>query len=555
MPKVEKNQTIQFANDNPLGIKIKETTKPEEIRITDDKPKPFKPTKSTTTPTSTTTTTTASTTTTTITESNKDSSTTELTSTTVLNNDAVTESAKKISIEDLNVNTQENVDYLMDDGTRSDDNVSSDTFAPSTKATTVSGEVEPEIFLVNADTNSLNDESSNKSVRQALDNATANYSEQSSESTSEISLSSTTENEIESSSTEISLTSTSSNDEKIDLSMSSTPKNVVIVRQDGKTESFQVFGTDGLQRVEELEIVSSTTENSIEENSDSSSELSTLGSVTVANAENSQEKSLEDQTSHEKTENFDKDTPNVPTNKKNLDSTLESSSENSPVENVTPSDLTTENTSDNSFVSEQVFETFFYTEDNSKEKTTASPLNSEPFETKFYEASSDDGFSVSSTTTFDADSFSSSSDIPVSTTPSIQVTSEAVPVFRSTSTGPCVETSSRTFEDEESTLVENPEFPYIPDDLTIHCKEAEEDEKRRIPSKVVVEDVSSTTIGILEHISVANKENAKLINGGSTTVGPPTEETKQSQETDSGKALMAPGEPFLVPGNFVFLIF
>lgn len=29
--------------DNPLGIKIKEITKPEEIRITDDKPKPFKP--------------------------------------------------------------------------------------------------------------------------------------------------------------------------------------------------------------------------------------------------------------------------------------------------------------------------------------------------------------------------------------------------------------------------------------------------------------------------------------------------------------------------------
>lgn len=30
-------------NDNPLGIKIKEITKPEEIRITDDKPKLFKP--------------------------------------------------------------------------------------------------------------------------------------------------------------------------------------------------------------------------------------------------------------------------------------------------------------------------------------------------------------------------------------------------------------------------------------------------------------------------------------------------------------------------------
>lgn len=33
----------QPINDNPLGIKIKEITKPEEIRITDDKPKLFKP--------------------------------------------------------------------------------------------------------------------------------------------------------------------------------------------------------------------------------------------------------------------------------------------------------------------------------------------------------------------------------------------------------------------------------------------------------------------------------------------------------------------------------
>lgn len=37
---VDEQQPI---NDNPLGIKIKEITKPEEIRITDDKPKLFKP--------------------------------------------------------------------------------------------------------------------------------------------------------------------------------------------------------------------------------------------------------------------------------------------------------------------------------------------------------------------------------------------------------------------------------------------------------------------------------------------------------------------------------
>lgn len=38
--------------DNPLGIKIKEITKPEEIRITDDKPKPFKPPVRSSTPSS-----------------------------------------------------------------------------------------------------------------------------------------------------------------------------------------------------------------------------------------------------------------------------------------------------------------------------------------------------------------------------------------------------------------------------------------------------------------------------------------------------------------------
>lgn len=39
-------QTSTQSNDNPIGIKIKEITKPEEIRITDDRPKVFKPVKS-----------------------------------------------------------------------------------------------------------------------------------------------------------------------------------------------------------------------------------------------------------------------------------------------------------------------------------------------------------------------------------------------------------------------------------------------------------------------------------------------------------------------------
>lgn len=39
---VDGNDTVKIGtpqSDNPLGIKIKEITKPEEIRITDDKPK------------------------------------------------------------------------------------------------------------------------------------------------------------------------------------------------------------------------------------------------------------------------------------------------------------------------------------------------------------------------------------------------------------------------------------------------------------------------------------------------------------------------------------
>lgn len=60
-------------NDNPLGIKIKEITKPEEIRIIDEKPK-FVVKVSSTTTTTTTTTESPSTTTTTVTASSSSSS-------------------------------------------------------------------------------------------------------------------------------------------------------------------------------------------------------------------------------------------------------------------------------------------------------------------------------------------------------------------------------------------------------------------------------------------------------------------------------------------------
>lgn len=499
VPSIEPNLTVQFAETNPLGIKIKEITKPEEIRITDDKPKPFVPTKSTTPATTTTTTTTT-------TEGGAKEvtteSTTELTSTTTVRSDAVTESAKALSIGDLI--PPETVDY-MDDGTTVEDSALG-VIAPPTKATE-DGEVEPEVFLTNADSNTIGDESSNKSVRQTTQNSTED--EQTSENVSESFVSSTTENEIESNATDGYATSTE-NDESVVLS--STPKNVVFVRQDGKMEFLQVFGADGLERGDLLDVASSTTESG--DSFLQSVEQSTLS--VSSTTEDFSSKLTTEATSSEKGESFD----DAAASSKTLDNKLQLN--DSSMESTTTDSQNEAKVESSSLLTDTIFETRSYSGETSDDKTTAPPSIPLEFETKYYEPVDD----------VESQSMSSSSEISISTPVSLDVTSESVPVVASSSVEPQIETSSQNIEEEEiNTPLDNPERPHLPDDLSIHPAELQEDELKARPSKVV-EEIVPTTFGPAISLSAAGTRSGEI----STTIAPPLE---------TGR--LAPGEPLLIP--------
>lgn len=177
--KDENTPLLNFANENPLGIKIIEITKPEEIRITDDKPKAFIPKFATTTTTTTTTTAQSPK----IEEVTKiqttESSLMAFSESTRTDSPTITSTAtatkKAVDFEDLNqsVNSNEReIHDYMDDGTIDDDKMSGVAAAPPTKPTvkTVDGEVESELLLTGADSNTIGDETSNKSVRQTVEN-------------------------------------------------------------------------------------------------------------------------------------------------------------------------------------------------------------------------------------------------------------------------------------------------------------------------------------------------------------------------------------------------
>lgn len=109
------------------------------------------------------------------------------------------------------------------------------------------------------------------------------------------------------------------------------------------------------------------------------------------------------------------------------------------------------------------------------------------------------------------------------------------------STSPSPESIDRRYpsEEEDITPPENPEFPYIPDDVSntaLHNKEIEEE--RRLPSKSD-ENVSSTA-GPCSDCAIV-----KVIES-STTQGPPLEEVKMSHKLDKIES-RAPGEPLLIP--------
>lgn len=352
--------------------------------------------------------------------------------------------------------------------------------------------------------------------------STSSEVDPSSESSSEF-FSSTTESEFDALNRE---SSTTEANESAAMAATQTPKNVIIVRQGGKTESFHISGTDGLQRVEELDVLTSTTENSQEDVSESvtqSGEQSGIETYNSSESSSPTEESISESSSIPGESFNDNVTVTIAVDKK-LDNTLqtnESSTEhlsNNSIEVSTPgSEISTESISDPS-VSE-VFEPKYFSGE-----TTGSTLNEEPIEPSYYE--SKDGSSTTEATE------SASSTIDSSTTESSSMASTTVSEStttqpRSSSVEPCIESASRS-DDEDSTLGENPEFPYIPDDLSIHCKEIEEEEKRRSPSKVIAEDLESSS--------------ASPIGFASSSV----DEIKQSHEMDLVEA-RAPGEPLLIP--------
>lgn len=508
----DRDSILQLANENPLGIKIKEITKPEEIRITDDKPKPFNPFKSTTT---TTTTTIASNTASldVTTESEAKSSTES--STITLTTETIKES-KELPTEDTNQSPNHGEHDYVDNGVSIDNN-SSDAPSPAVKAL-----VEPEVLLNSgADSNSIADDPSNKNVRQIVEHSTIGGDIDQFSDVNDFS--STTELVTESSSP--SDASTTENGEEIDLTASSTPQNVVFVRHGGKTESFHISGTDGLQRVEELEVdVSSTTESDNNNNQESTA-ASNDGGSSRSSEIGSMETTSEPET-------FDEiGTVSLAIEKK-FDKSLNSNA--SSIDNLSNNSIEVSTLDDglessSEFASsEKVYETVYFEGD--EKSSTASPSDdTSAFDTVYFPFSSTEDSSESSST-IDGGAESSSSTTDQSTVTATESLSTAKSTF--------------SYEEEqEVTAGENPFYPYIPDDLSIHNKEATEpEEKRRLPNKVLQDTIVSSTAGP----PCDDCDDVLKMMEPSSTQGPPDQEIKISHKSDVIESRV-PGEPNLIP--------
>lgn len=527
----DRDSILQLANENPLGIKIKEITKPEEIRITDDKPKPFNPFKSTTTTTTTTTSTTTSPTTvasttaaaldvTTETEVKASTESSTITSTT-----ETPKESKELATEDTNQSPNRGEQDYLDNGVLGDNN-SSDA-PPSVKA-----QMEPETLLNSgADSNSIADDASNKNVRQIVEQSTSGGDlDQFSDAND---FSSTTEL----STTESSLlidASTTERGEETDLTASSTPQNVVLVRHGGKTESFHILGTDGLQRVEELEMdVSSTTENengnSQEstprdiETSSTDDGLSSASSEIEVSSTTSQPETLEETGTVSLAKKFDKSL-------ESNDTTGIDNLSNNSIEVSTPDD--TIDSSSEFAPSERVYQSVHYVRD--EKSTTASPFDDTAYDTVYYPSSSTEDSSESSSTVDISGVESSSVNSGFSTTDQ----STTVTATESLST---VKSTSSFDEEPEVTPDENPYYPGdIEVDVSIH-KQEEQEEKRRLPSKVLDDTIANSTVGP----ACDDCDDAKMLEPSSTQ-GPSDQEIKKSHKNDMVEARV-PGEPNLIP--------
>lgn len=527
----DRDSIMQLANENPLGIKIKEITKPEEIRITDDKPKPFNPFKSTTTSTTSTTTIASTTASLEVTTETESKAATE-SSTIALTTESLKES-KELSTEDTNQSPNLGEQEVLDNGVSIDNN-SSDAPSPPPP---VKAFVEPETLLSSgADSNSISDDASNKNVRQIVEHSTSGSDiDQFSEvndfsSTTELSTDSVVQYDA----------STTERGEEGDLTSSSTPQNVFFFRQGGKTEPFHISGTDGLIRVEELEIdVSSTTEN---ENSNFNQE-STPRDIETSSGDGMPSGSSEFPSMESSTPTTSEpetlDETGTISLEKQLDSALSSNAtgiDNLSNNSIEVSTLDDGLESSSEFASsERVYQTIYYRSD--EKLSTASPLDETPFETNYYPPSSTEDSSESSSTIDPESSSSTTSSGEYSTT-------DQSTTFASTESLSTAKPTDSFDEEQDATPDTNPYYPVdIPVDVSIHQKVNEQDDKRRLPSKVLDDAISSSTQGPTcddcDDIDKIEKES-------SSTQGPSDQEVKKSHENDVIESRV-PGEPSLIP--------
>lgn len=541
----DRDSILQLANENPLGIKIKEITKPEEIRITDDKPKPFNPFKSTTTTTTTTTTTStttiASTTASLDVTTETEAKTSTESSTITLTTETLKES-KELSTEDTNQSPnhgeQDNVDNDVSIDNNSSDAPSSPPPPPPVKAL-----VEPDTLLNSgADSNSIADDASNKSVRQIVEHSTSSTDIDQFSDVNDFS--STTEFSTESN--VLNDASTTEHGEEIDLTSSSTPQNVVFVRHGGKTEPFHISGTDGLQRVEELEMdVSSTTENDNSYNGQESTpediETSSNDGISSGSSETPSIESSTPTTSEPET--FSESGTVSLSIEKKLDKSLESNDsigiDNLSNNSIEVSTLDDGIESSSEFASsERVYQTVYYGGD--EKSSTASPSGENVYDTVYYPPSSTEDSSESSST---IDSFADTSSS--TTNGGFSTTDESTSVTATESQSTVKSTTS--FEEEpDVTPDENPYYPVdIPVDVSIHKIQevSEQEEKRRLPSKVLDDTFVSSTVGP----TCDECDDVKIMESSSTQGPSPSDQEIKSSHINDIIESRVPGEPHLVP--------
>lgn len=573
-PKDELNPPVISPVENTLGIKIKEITKPEEIRITDDKPKIFKPTKSTV----------------------SRQETTESSTLPIDDGIDMTSTTQKSFIEDTNLST-ENVEKV------NNENVSTEDVSNSPVPSTTESNVNELIELEHTDINTIGDELSNKSVRQAVGNTnetnntfhkgdadvTPLYAA-TTDSSSERNEISNSNEQMSTSTEDITFASSTIRPEASDEKQTvvQVSDDVVIVHHSGQTKSITVIGAAGLQRGEDTENenrhdsdgLRTSTENTLEDSSSSSSqspqpdEQSTVNSVSIPN------ELIESTTLSENLDVLDgtlnspelvsseifgdnsavvRDSPTEKmtnaVHKLNESNDNEHSTINNSLEVISFGDVSTEDSGEITAASDQVFETVLH-------HTTTGPLKSIVYETTYYGTTVDS--IEGSSSPFDDDILSSSSEFSF-TTEGPRILEES-----SSTTASSFESSSRYATEDYD---DNPEFPHIPDDLSIHGRMEEDELKRPLSNKVIAEEISSTTIGprpldisagtvknensILKisstegppslDVTSDNVEKETLILEISSTAGPPSlDEIKKVHEHDMILE-RSPGEPHLIP--------